>query len=61
MAEIRENVTIFVQSKKHKPHNLCTESFNLIWVDTNDIWDKGDLVGINILPKDLKIDKENEA
>ena len=31
-----------------------------IWVDTNDIWDKGDLVGINIAPKDIKIFKGNE-
>ena len=28
-----------------------------VWVDTNDIWDKGDLVGINIAPKDIKIVK----
>lgn len=26
-----------------------------ILVDTNDIWDKGDLVGIKIAPKDIKI------
>jgi len=31
-----------------------------IWVDTNDIWDKGDLVGINIAPKDIKISKRND-
>ena len=31
-----------------------------IWVDTNDIWDKGDLVGINIAPKDIKIAKCDE-
>ena len=31
-----------------------------IWVDTNDIWDKGDLVGINIAPKDIKITKCND-
>ena len=31
-----------------------------VWVDTNDIWDKGDLVGINIAPKDIKIFKGNE-
>ena len=30
-----------------------------IYVDTNDIWDKGDLVGVNIAPKDLKITKYN--
>ena len=31
-----------------------------IWIDTNDIWDKGDLVGINIAPKDIKISKADE-
>ena len=31
-----------------------------IWVDTNDVWDKGDLVGINIAPKDIKITKRDE-
>ena len=30
-----------------------------IYVDTNDIWDKGDLVGVNIAPKDIKITKCN--
>lgn len=30
-----------------------------IYVDTNDIWDKGDLVGVNIAPKDLIITKCN--
>jgi hypothetical protein len=30
-------------------------------VDTDDIWDKGDLVGVDIAPKDLKITRRNEA
>ena len=34
-----------------------TDDGDYIWVDTNDIWDKGDLVGINIAPKDIKITK----
>ena len=34
---------------------IRTEHRDYIWVDTNDIWDKGDLVGINIAPKDIKI------
>ena len=34
-----------------------TDDGDHIWVDTNDIWDKGDLVGINIAPKDIKIRK----
>ena len=38
---------------------LTDEGYHL-WVDTNDIWDKGDLVGINIAPKDIKIIKCDE-
>ena len=30
-----------------------------VYVDTDDIWDKGDLVGINIKAKDIKISKRN--
>ena len=37
-----------------------TDDGDHIWVDTNDIWDKGDLVGINIAPKDIKIVKRND-
>ncbi|MCQ2182511.1 MAG: ABC transporter ATP-binding protein [Bacteroidales bacterium] len=31
-----------------------------VYVDTNDIWDKGDLVGVNIAAKDIKVSKRNE-
>lgn len=31
-----------------------------LWVDTQDIWDKGDLVGVNISPEDLKISKYDD-
>ena len=31
-----------------------------IYVDTNDIWDKGDLVGINFAPAALKISRRDE-
>ena len=37
-----------------------TDDGDHIWVDTNDVWDKGDLVGINIAPKDIKIVKRND-
>ncbi len=43
----------------HYHLTIKTEDRNRIWVDTNDIWDKGDLVGINIAPKDIKIVKKN--
>ena len=45
----------------HYHLTILTEDGDHIWVDTNDIWDKGDLVGVNIAPKDLKISKRDEA
>ena len=44
----------------HYHLTVKTEDGDHIWVDTNDIWDKGDLVGINIAPKDIKIFKCDE-
>ena len=44
----------------HYHLTIMTDDGDHIWVDTNDIWDKGDLVGINIAPKDIKIFKRNE-
>ena len=45
----------------HYHLTILTDDGDHIWVDTNDIWDKGDLVGINFAPKDLKISKRDEA
>ena len=44
----------------HYHLTIRTDDRDYVWVDTNDIWDKGDLVGINIAPKDIKIFKVNE-
>ena len=44
----------------HYHLTVRTEHRDHIWIDTNDIWDKGDLVGINIAPKDIKISKADE-
>jgi spermidine/putrescine transport system ATP-binding protein len=41
----------------HYHLTVVTDERHHIWVDTNDVWDKGDLVGINIAPKDIKIVK----
>ena len=41
----------------HYHLTIKTDDGYHIWVDTNDIWDKGDLVGINISAKDIKIVK----
>ena len=45
----------------HYHLTILTEDGDHIWVDTDDIWDKGDLVGVDIAPQDLKISKKNEA
>ena len=44
----------------HYHLTIRTDDRDYVWVDTNDIWDKGDLVGINIAPKDIKIFKADE-
>ncbi len=44
----------------HYHLTILTDEGDHIWVDTNDIWDKGDLVGINFAPKDIKLYKANE-
>ena len=44
----------------HYHLSIRTEHRDYVWVDTNDIWDKGDLVGINISPKDIKIIGRND-
>ena len=44
----------------HYHLTIKTDDGYKIWVDTNDIWDKGDLVGINIAPQDIKIVKCND-
>ena len=31
-----------------------------LYVDTNDIWDKGDLVAVNIAATDIKLDRKND-
>jgi len=45
----------------HYHLTILTDSGDHLWVDTDDIWDKGDLVGVNIAPQDLKISKSDEA
>ena len=53
-----EGEVYFLLYKGNHYHlTVMTDHREYIWVDTNDIWDKGDLVGINIAPKDIKISK----
>ena len=40
----------------HYHLTVKTDSGEFVYVDTDDIWDKGDLVGINILPEDITVE-----
>ena len=53
-------VHFLIYKGDHYHLTILTDDGYHIWVDTNDIWDKGDLVGINIAPKDIKIIKTDE-
>ena len=44
----------------HYHLTILTDDGYHIWADTNDVWDKGDLVGINIAAQDIKIRKRDE-
>ncbi len=44
----------------HYHLTILTDDGDHLWVDTDDIWDKGDLVGIDILPEDIKIKSRND-
>ncbi len=51
------DVCFLLYKGNHYHLTILTDDGDRIWVDTNDIWDKGDLVGINIAPQDIKIVK----
>ncbi|MBQ9185359.1 MAG: polyamine ABC transporter ATP-binding protein [Bacteroidales bacterium] len=44
----------------HYHLTIKTDDGGFLWVDTQDIWDKGDLVGIGIKNKDIKISLQDE-
>ena len=52
---VEGDVRFILYKGDHYHLTVETDDGDHIWVDTNDVWDKGDLVGINIAPKDIKI------
>ena len=49
---------VFILYKGNHYHlTVLTDEGEKVYVDTNDIWDKGDIVGISIAPNDLYITK----
>ena len=53
-------VHFLIYKGDHYHLTILTEDGDHIWVDTNDIWDKGDLVGIDIAPEFIKLEKKND-
>ncbi|MCR5714446.1 MAG: ABC transporter ATP-binding protein [Bacteroidales bacterium] len=51
------NVSFILYKGNHYHLTIKTESGENLWVDTNDIWDKNDFVGIRILPADIHLSK----
>ena len=59
--KLHGDVFFLIYKGDHYHLTILTEDRDRIWVDTTDVWDKGDLVGINIAPQDIKIVKLNEC
>ena len=51
------HVSFILYMGNHYHLTVKTESGDNLWVDTNDIWDKNDFVGIRILPEDIHLSK----
>ena len=54
------DVHFLLYKGNHYHLTILTEDGDHIWVDTQDVWDKGDLVGINMSAKDIKLQKKND-
>ena len=49
------DVRLILYKGNHYHLTIVTDDDDYLYVDTNDVWDDGDMVGINILPGDLRI------
>ena len=58
--KIAGEVHFLLYKGDHYHLTILTEDGDHIWVDTNDIWDKGDLVGVDIPAKGIKLMRRND-
>ena len=58
--EISGEVHFILYKGDHYHLTVKTDTGNFVYVDTNDIWDKGDLVGIHVATESIKIEKKDE-
>ena len=59
--ELAGEVHFLLYKGDHYHLTILTEDGDHLWVDTDDIWDKGDLVGIDLAKEDIKIRRKHEA
>ncbi len=59
--ELDGEVYFILYKGNHYHLTIKVDGGGFLYVDTNDIWDKGDLVGIHIAPEDLHIRKADES
>jgi spermidine/putrescine transport system ATP-binding protein len=52
------DVRLILYKGNHYHLTIVTDEDDYLYVDTNDVWDDGDMVGINILPEDIRIVNE---
>ena len=57
---INGEVYFILYMGNHYHLTIKTDAGDRLYVDTNDIWDKGDLVGIKFLPKKVKLSVADE-
>jgi spermidine/putrescine transport system ATP-binding protein len=55
--EVAGEVHFMIYKGDHYHLTILTDAGYHLWVDTDDIWDKGDLVGVNIAPESIKLTK----
>ena len=55
--QIAGEVRFLLYKGNHYHLTIDIDGGGRLWVDTDDIWDKGDLVGVNIRPQDLNISR----
>ena len=51
------DVRLILYKGNHYHLTIVTDEDDYLYVDTNDVWDDGDMVGINILPEDIRVIK----
>ena len=49
------DVRLILYKGNHYHLTIVTDEDDYLYVDTNDVWDDGDMVGINILPEDIRV------